>query len=276
MRHRVAYRKLGRVTEHRIAMLRNQASALLQYERIQTTVPRAKELRPFVERIISIAKRSLDAPAGSARERHGAPPRRRATSPTARSSRSCSRRSRRATSSGRAATRACCGSATAAATAPKSRRSSWSAASTTPRPAKSQGGRRREAEEEDDGRPHPRSARRAEEAGTGPGQAAGSTRRPRARQEHDTAEGRRQLESSLLSSRGAMRWRVSGSFVPSSSRGSRIRPSSSNLFKKISSRSAVRSSTRGADCRRGRGCRSVCRLQRHRESPLSQRRGNLL
>jgi len=67
MRHRVAYRKLGRVTEHRIAMLRNQASALLEYERIQTTVPKAKELRPFVERIISIAKRSLDAPAGSSR-----------------------------------------------------------------------------------------------------------------------------------------------------------------------------------------------------------------
>jgi large subunit ribosomal protein L17 len=66
MRHRVAYRKLGRVTEHRIAMLRNQASALILHERIQTTVPRAKELRPFVERIISIAKRSLDAPEGSA------------------------------------------------------------------------------------------------------------------------------------------------------------------------------------------------------------------
>jgi len=65
MRHRVAYRKLGRVTEHRIAMLRNQASALLDHEHIQTTVARAKELRPFVERIISIAKRSLDAPEGS-------------------------------------------------------------------------------------------------------------------------------------------------------------------------------------------------------------------
>src|SRR6476469_3616214 len=64
MRHRVAHRKLGRVTEHRIAMLRNQASALIEHERIQTTVPRAKELRPFVERIISIAKRSLKAPAG--------------------------------------------------------------------------------------------------------------------------------------------------------------------------------------------------------------------
>src|SRR5262249_3439255 len=65
MRHRVAYRKLGRVTEHRIAMLRNQASALIEHERIQTTVPRAKELRPFVERIISIAKRGLEAPDGS-------------------------------------------------------------------------------------------------------------------------------------------------------------------------------------------------------------------
>jgi large subunit ribosomal protein L17 len=67
MRHRVAHRKLGRVTEHRIAMLRSQASALIEHEHIQTTVPKAKELRPFVERIISIAKRSLDAPAGSAR-----------------------------------------------------------------------------------------------------------------------------------------------------------------------------------------------------------------
>jgi large subunit ribosomal protein L17 len=67
MRHRVAYRKLGRVTEHRIAMLRNQASALIEHERIQTTVPRAKELRPFVERIISIAKRGLTAPAGSSK-----------------------------------------------------------------------------------------------------------------------------------------------------------------------------------------------------------------
>jgi large subunit ribosomal protein L17 len=46
-------------------MLRNQASALLQYEHIETTVARAKELRPFVERIISIAKRSLNAPAST-------------------------------------------------------------------------------------------------------------------------------------------------------------------------------------------------------------------
>src|SRR5215218_7120560 len=59
MRHRVAHRKLGRVTEHRIALLRNQATALLRYEHLTTTVPKAKELRPFVERLITIAKRGL-------------------------------------------------------------------------------------------------------------------------------------------------------------------------------------------------------------------------
>jgi large subunit ribosomal protein L17 len=59
MRHRVANRKLGRVTEHRISMLRNQAEALLQHGHIQTTVPKAKELRPFVERIITVAKRGI-------------------------------------------------------------------------------------------------------------------------------------------------------------------------------------------------------------------------
>jgi large subunit ribosomal protein L17 len=61
MRHRVSHRKLGRVTEHRIAMLRNQASALLKYEHIETTLPKAKELRPFVERIITVAKRGIAA-----------------------------------------------------------------------------------------------------------------------------------------------------------------------------------------------------------------------
>jgi large subunit ribosomal protein L17 len=59
MRHRVAHRKLGRVTEHRISLLRNQATALLRHEHLTTTVPKAKELRPFVERIITIAKRGL-------------------------------------------------------------------------------------------------------------------------------------------------------------------------------------------------------------------------
>jgi large subunit ribosomal protein L17 len=70
MRHRVSHRKLGRVTEHRIAMLRNQAQALLRHERIETTVPRAKELRPFVERIITIAKRGIAAGDGNGRALH--------------------------------------------------------------------------------------------------------------------------------------------------------------------------------------------------------------
>jgi len=72
MRHNVAHRKLGRVTEHRIAMLRNQAMSLLRHERIETTVPKAKELKPFVERLITIAKRgnaagNVDGKALSAR-----------------------------------------------------------------------------------------------------------------------------------------------------------------------------------------------------------------
>ncbi len=57
MRHRVGYRKLGRVTPHRIALLRNLATALFERERIQTTLAKAKELRPFAEKIITLAKR---------------------------------------------------------------------------------------------------------------------------------------------------------------------------------------------------------------------------
>jgi large subunit ribosomal protein L17 len=60
MRHRVAHRKLGRVTSHRIAMLRNMASALFEQERIRTTLMRAKELRPYAERLITLAKREDD------------------------------------------------------------------------------------------------------------------------------------------------------------------------------------------------------------------------
>ena len=56
---------MGRVTEHRIALLRNQATALIRHERIETTVPKAKELRPFVERLITIAKRGLAAGDGN-------------------------------------------------------------------------------------------------------------------------------------------------------------------------------------------------------------------
>ena len=60
MRHRVAYRKLGRTTSHRIALLRNMATALFERERIRTTLAKAKELRPFAEKLITLAKREDD------------------------------------------------------------------------------------------------------------------------------------------------------------------------------------------------------------------------
>jgi large subunit ribosomal protein L17 len=70
MRHNVAHRKLGRVTEHRLALLRNQAISLLRHERIETTMPKAKELRPFVERLITIAKRGAAAGAENGKALH--------------------------------------------------------------------------------------------------------------------------------------------------------------------------------------------------------------
>ena len=57
MRHRVHHRKLGRKTAHRIATLRTMASALFEHERIQTTLMKAKELRPYAEKLITLAKR---------------------------------------------------------------------------------------------------------------------------------------------------------------------------------------------------------------------------
>ena len=57
MRHGVAGRKLGVTSTHRIAMLRNMATSLITHEQITTTLPKAKELRPYVERIISLGKR---------------------------------------------------------------------------------------------------------------------------------------------------------------------------------------------------------------------------
>ena len=60
MRHLNAHRKLGRTSEHRMSMLRNLATSLINArdERIKTTVQKAKELRPFVERAITLAKRA--------------------------------------------------------------------------------------------------------------------------------------------------------------------------------------------------------------------------
>lgn len=57
MRHRSGGRKLGVKTQHRHAMFANMATALLQHEQIVTTLPKAKELRPFVEQIVTLGKR---------------------------------------------------------------------------------------------------------------------------------------------------------------------------------------------------------------------------
>ena len=57
MRHRVDGRKLGRTSSHRAAMFRNMAAALIKHEQITTTLPKAKELRPYVEKLITLAKR---------------------------------------------------------------------------------------------------------------------------------------------------------------------------------------------------------------------------
>src|SRR5215468_11257639 len=57
MRHRTAHRKLGRITPHRTALLRNLATALFERERIRTTLMKAKELRPYAERLITLARR---------------------------------------------------------------------------------------------------------------------------------------------------------------------------------------------------------------------------
>jgi large subunit ribosomal protein L17 len=57
MRHGVAGRKLNVTSSHRLAMFRNMAVALLKHEQITTTLPKAKELRPVAEKLISLGKR---------------------------------------------------------------------------------------------------------------------------------------------------------------------------------------------------------------------------
>ena len=57
MRHGNAHRKLGRTTAHRTAMFANMAASLIKHEQIVTTLPKAKELRPFVEKLVSLAKK---------------------------------------------------------------------------------------------------------------------------------------------------------------------------------------------------------------------------
>ena len=57
MRHRMSGRKLNRTKEHRKAMFSNMAAALIKHEQIKTTLPKAKDLRPFVEKLITLGKR---------------------------------------------------------------------------------------------------------------------------------------------------------------------------------------------------------------------------
>ena len=57
MRHKLGGRKLNRTSSHRKALLRNMAAALIKHEQITTTLPKARELRPYVEKLITLGKR---------------------------------------------------------------------------------------------------------------------------------------------------------------------------------------------------------------------------
>lgn len=67
MRHLVAHRKLGRTSSHRKALLRNLCTSLVLHERIITTLPKAKELRPYVEKVVTLGRRAhAESQAGNA------------------------------------------------------------------------------------------------------------------------------------------------------------------------------------------------------------------
>ena len=57
MRHKMCGRKLQRTSSHRLALLRNMSASLIKHEQIKTTVPKARELRPYIEKLITLAKR---------------------------------------------------------------------------------------------------------------------------------------------------------------------------------------------------------------------------
>ena len=57
MKHRVAGRRLDRTTEHRVAMFKNMVTSLLRHERIETTTPKAKELKRIADKVITLGKR---------------------------------------------------------------------------------------------------------------------------------------------------------------------------------------------------------------------------
>ena len=62
MKHRIKQRKLNRSSSHRKAMLANMAAALVKHEQIKTTLPKAKELRPYIEKLITLGKQANDNP----------------------------------------------------------------------------------------------------------------------------------------------------------------------------------------------------------------------
>ena len=58
MRHKFAYRKLNRTSEHRKALFKNMLNSLIKYEQIKTTLPKAKELRPKIDKVITLGKKA--------------------------------------------------------------------------------------------------------------------------------------------------------------------------------------------------------------------------
>ena len=58
MRHKIGYRKLNRTSEHRKALFKNMLNSLIKYEQIKTTLPKAKELRPQIDKMITLGKKN--------------------------------------------------------------------------------------------------------------------------------------------------------------------------------------------------------------------------
>ena len=58
MRHKLAYRKLNRTSEHRKALFKNMLNSLIKYEQIKTTLPKAKELKPKIDKVITLGKKN--------------------------------------------------------------------------------------------------------------------------------------------------------------------------------------------------------------------------
>ena len=58
MRHKIGYKKLNRTSEHRKALFKNMLNSLIKYEQITTTLPKAKELRPKIDKVITLGKKN--------------------------------------------------------------------------------------------------------------------------------------------------------------------------------------------------------------------------